>query len=121
MIEGFIKNPGILVIGVLLIMAGGILSLKTVPVDLFPDLNYPLINIITHYPSGTALDMEQLVTVPIENAMMGARNLYRLRSVSAPGFSQVVVEFTQGTDVLQARQIVYSRLSQVDPFFHKGL
>ena len=120
MIEGFIKNPGILVIGVLLIMAGGILSLKTVPVDLFPDLNYPLINIITHYPSGTALDMEQLVTVPIENAMMGARNLYRLRSVSAPGFSQVVVEFIQGTDVLQARQIVYSRLSQVRSLLPQG-
>ncbi len=81
--------------------------------DLFPDLNYPLINIITHYPVGTAEDMEQVITRPIENSMQGLNNLQHVSSISAPGFSQVTVEFSWGVDVLQAWQLVYGRLAQV--------
>ena len=62
------------------------------------------------YPAGTAEDIEQLVTRPIENAMLELTHLRRVRSLSAPGFSQVTVEFTWGLDVLQARQLVSSRL-----------
>ena len=96
----------------LVILVAGLASFRELPVDLFPDLDYPLINIITHYPAGTAEDIEQLVTRPVENAMLGLGNLQRVRSVSAPGFSQVTVEFAWGVDVLQARQLVDARLAQ---------
>jgi len=111
MLEKIIRNPIIVIIGVIILSLGGLASLRNMPVDLFPRLDYPLINIITHYPAGTAEDMEQLVTRPIENAMLGLNNLRRVRSTSAPGFSQVTVEFTWGMDVLQARSQVSSRLS----------
>ncbi|HHD56423.1 MAG TPA: efflux RND transporter permease subunit, partial [Desulfobulbaceae bacterium] len=112
MFEIILRKPIAVIIGALLLALAGIAGLRHLPVDLFPNLNYPLINIITHYPAGTAEDMEQLITTPIENSMRGLNNLQRVSSVSAPGFSQVTVEFTWDVDVLQARQLVYGRLAQ---------
>ncbi len=114
MLERLLRHPNALILGMLLLAVGGMASLQKLPVDLFPRLDYPLINIITHYPAGTAEDMEQLITRPVENAMLGLTNLRRVRSTSAPGFSQVTVEFTWGIDVLQARQLVSSRLATVN-------
>jgi len=108
-----LKSPIAVLLGVVLLGLGGLASVRGLPVDLFPRLDYPLINIITHYPAGTAEDIEQLVTRPIENAMLGLTHLRRVRSLSAPGFSQVTVEFAWGLDVLQARQLVSSRLGAV--------
>src|SRR5437764_6408647 len=112
MLERLLRYPFAVVTGVLVILVAGLASFRELPVDLFPDLNYPLINIITHYPAGTAEDIEQLVTRPVENAALGLGDLQRVRSVSAPGFSQVTVEFAWGVDVLQAGQLVDSRLAQ---------
>jgi len=113
MLERLLRQPVAVILGLILIGLGGLSSLRVLPVDLFPRLDYPLINIVTHYPAGTAADMEQLVTRPIENAMLGLTYLRRVRSTSAPGFSQVTVEFTWGMDVLQARQLVGNRLATV--------
>lgn len=113
MLERLLRYPIATVLAALLIAIGGIAGLRALPVDLFPSLDYPLINVITHYPAGTAADMEQLVTRPIENAMLGLARLRRVRSTSAPGFSQVTIEFTWGVSALQARQLVYGRLAQV--------
>ena len=106
------SRPGIALLGVVLLLLGGLASYRQMPVDLFPDLNYPLINIIAHYPAGTSEDMELLVTRPIENSMQGLQGLRRVRSISTPGFSQVTVEFVWGMDVLAARQLVISALAQ---------
>lgn len=114
MFERFLHQPFVVILGVLLISLGGLASLHSLPVDLFPRLDYPLINIVSHYPAGTAEDMEQLVTRPIENAMLGLTHLRRVRSTSSAGFSQVTVEFNWGVDVLQARQQVSSRLASVN-------
>ena len=114
MLKRVLQNPIAVVLGTLLIGLGGMASVRGLPIDLFPSLDYPLINVVTHYPAGTAEDMEQLVTRPIENAMLELTNLRRLRSTSAPGFSQVTIEFAWGVNVVQARQLVSSRLSSVN-------
>ncbi len=113
MLERLLRNPMAVVVGLVLLALGGVASLADLPVDLFPALDYPLVNVITHYPAGTAEDIEQLVTRPIENAMLGLTHLRRVRSTSAPGFSQVTVEFTENVDALQARQLVASALAAV--------
>jgi CzcA family heavy metal efflux pump len=120
MLERLLRQPVMVVFGAILIFLGGLSALRVMPVDLFPSLDYPLINVITHYPAGTAEDMEQLVTRPIENAMLGLNELQRVRSTSAPGFSQVTVEFNWGVEAEQARQQVYSRLAQVSASLPAG-
>ncbi len=120
MFERLLRYPRATLLGTLLIALGGITGLRGLPVDLFPNLDYPLINVVTHYPAGTAEDVERLVTRPVENAMLGLADLRRVHSTSAPGFSQVTVEFTWGVSALQARQLVYERLAQVRPSLPTG-
>ncbi len=111
MMQRLLQHPLPVVLALVLLALAGVAALPRLPVDLFPRLDYPLINVVTHYPAGTAEDMEQLITTPIENALLGMIDLRRVRSTSAPGFSQVTVEFTWGIDALQARQQVAARLA----------
>ena len=104
-------RPFIVVVGMVLVLIGGWTSFRALPVDLLPNLDYPLINIITRYPVGTAQDAELLLTRPIENAINGLTRIKRFSSLSAPGLSQITVEFSWGTDVLAARQEVSSALA----------
>lgn len=113
-IQWLMRRPFVLVLGVILILLGGLASVRQMPVDLFPNLNYPLINVVTHYPAGTAEDVELLISRPIENAIQGLQSLRRVRSISTTGFSQVTAEFVWGTDVLVARQLVASALAQIN-------
>ena len=112
LLRALASRPAIAVLGVALLLISGVASFRKMPVDLFPDLDYPLINIITHYPAGTSEDMELLVTRPIESSVQGLQGLRRVRSISTPGFSQVTAEFQWGMDVLAARQLVTSALGQ---------
>jgi len=119
-IEWLIHRPFVPLLVVVFLVLGGLYSFRQMPVGLFPSLNYPLINIVTHYPAGTAQDVEALITRPIENSVQSLQGLQRVRSVSTSGFSQVTVEFTWGMDVLAARQLVSSALAQVAPSLPTG-
>lgn len=115
-----VRRPIVMVLGVGLIALGSVTSFLRMPIDLFPDLNYPLINVVTQYPAGTAEDMETLITRPIETAVRSLPGLQRLRSTSTAGFSQVTVEFIWGTSALNARELVLSALGQASAALPSG-
>jgi len=94
-------------------VAAGLMAYRAMPVDILPDLNYPLVNIVTQIPGASPEDVEFLVTRPIENALKGSLNLVRLASETTPGMSRISASFAWGTDALDARQVVSSRLAQV--------
>jgi Cu/Ag efflux pump CusA len=96
-------------------MIGGISILSKISVDIFPNLNYPLLNIITHYPMGSPEDIESLITRPIENHMSSINSVRRISSISRQGLSQVTVEFNWGVNVWDARQMVTQALSLAAP------
>lgn len=114
-------RPLVVFAAVAVLLLAGLGSVRRMPVDLLPGLNYPLINVVTQYPAGTARDMELLVTRPIEHALQGLQQVRRVRSVSTAGFSQVTVEFDWGVDVLAARQLVSSALAQVRSALPSGV
>ncbi len=83
------------------------------PVDLFPRLDVPVVNVVTHLQGAAPEDVELLITRPIEDAMRGLPRVRRVQSTSAEGISQVTVELAWGTDVDDARQLVRSALDRL--------
>ncbi len=90
------------------------------PVDLFPKMDIPVVNIITHYPGASAKDMEVMISTPVETKMMSLPNVKRVSSSSAQGLSMVTVEFNWGTSVLAARQLVQSKLGELAGILPQG-
>ncbi|RMF81312.1 MAG: efflux RND transporter permease subunit, partial [Nitrospirae bacterium] len=113
MFRRLISRPLPLVLAAAVVAIAGLAALPQLPVDLFPDLDYPLINVVTHLPAGGAEDVERLVTRPIEAALLGMPDLVRLSSRSGPGISRVTVELAWGTPVAAARNRVQARLAEV--------
>jgi heavy metal efflux system protein len=101
----------ILMIAVVISIAGA-LSFQRMPVDAYPDLSPPLVEIITQWPGHAAEEVERLVTYPIELQMNATPHMVYMRSISLYGLSDVILTFDEGTDKYFARQEAFQRLSQ---------
>ena len=92
---------------------GGGVSFQHMPVDAYPDLSPPMVEIITQWPGHAAEEIERLVTLPTEIEMNGVPKLDVQRSISLYGLSDVILTFQEDTDNYFARQLVFQRLSEV--------
>ncbi len=95
-----------------LIVVIGAVSLSRMPVDAYPDLSPPMVEIITQWDGHASEEIERLVTLPIEVEMNGVPQLIFMRSISLYGLSDVILTFEDDTDNYFARQVVFERLSQ---------
>src|SRR4029450_10499233 len=96
-----------------LLLLGGIVAARDMPVDVFPDLTAPTVTILTEGHGMAPDEMESLVTLPLESAINGASSVRRVRSATALGIAVVWVEFDWGTDIFLARQVVAEKLALV--------
>src|SRR5499425_257269 len=95
------------------ITVGGVLSFQRMPVDAYPDLSPPQVEIITQWPDHAAEEVERLVTLPLEVEMNGVPHLVVMRSISLYGLSDIRLTFEDSTDDYFARQVVFERLADV--------
>jgi len=95
------------------ITIGGTVSFQRMPVDAYPDLSPPMVEVITQWPGHAAEEVERLVTLPTEVEMNGVPKMAIQRSISLYGLSDVILTFDEDTDDYFARQIVFQRLSEV--------
>jgi cobalt-zinc-cadmium resistance protein CzcA len=93
-------------------IAIGIYSYQKLPIDAVPDITNTQVQINTSANGFTALEMEQRITYPIENAMSGMPKMEQTRSISRYGLSQVTIIFEDGTDIYWARQLINQRLQE---------
>ncbi len=88
----------------------GILSFRKMPVDAYPDLSPPMVELITQWPGHAAEEVERLVTLPLEVEMNGVPHMVVMRSISLYGLSDIRLTFEESTDNYFARQVVFERL-----------
>ncbi|TFD71290.1 efflux RND transporter permease subunit [Cryobacterium gelidum] len=115
-IVGFsLKFRAVIVAVAVGIMLFGGVQLSTASVDVFPEFAPPKVEIQTICIGLTAEEVEQLVTVPLEEALNGVEGLEDLRSKSVEQLSSIVLIFEPGADLLEARQLVSERIATVTP------
>ncbi len=95
-------------------MVAGVISFQRMPVDAYPDLSPPQVELITQWPGHAAEEVERLVTLPIELEMNGVPHMVVMRSISLYGLSDVILTFEDSTNDYFAREIVFERIAQAN-------
>lgn len=108
-----IRKKMFVVLTTLLLLAGGIYSMLTLPIDAVPDITNNQVQIVTVSPTLAPQEVEQLITFPIEIAMSNIMNVEEIRSVSRFGLSLVTVVFKEDVPVLDARQLINEQIQTV--------
>lgn len=97
----------------LVLLVGGTYVALQMPIDIFPELTAPTVTVMADVHGLAPEEIESLVAFPIESSMNGATGVRRVRSSITTGMAIIWVEFTWGTEILQARQVVTERLQSV--------
>ena len=106
---------------VVLMGFGGVMALRGLPINSLPDVTPVQVLVITKAGRYSPLDVEQLVSFPIESAMNGLPEVKEVRSISQFGLSAVTVEFEETTDIYFARQLVSQRIQSVQDVLPAGV
>jgi CzcA family heavy metal efflux pump len=116
-----VANPIAVILLVTIVAWAGAFALLHLPVGLFPGLDIPVVNVISHYPGAAAEDMELLITRPIEDRIRTISGVRRVSSTSIEGVSQITAEFNSGTRLTDARQLVQAELSSAQIVLPAGV
>src|SRR5450755_1507708 len=106
-----LRQRALILLMVMFVAAGGAVSFRHMPVDAYPDLSPPMVEVITQWPGHAAEEIERLVTIPTEVEMNGVPKMAVMRSISLYGLSDVIMTFDEGTDDYFARNVVFQRLA----------
>jgi cobalt-zinc-cadmium resistance protein CzcA len=120
LVEWSLRNRFLVLALSLVMVAAGVRHMMTLPIDAVPDVTNVQVQVLTKAPALAPLEVERLITFPVEAAMAGVPDVETVRSVSKFGLSAVTVVFEEGTDIFLARQLVGERLSEAREAIPEG-
>ncbi len=106
-----IQNKFIVALFVMALIAAGIYSMRSIPIDAVPDITNNQVQIVTSSTSLAAQEVEQFISFPVEMAMANIPNVLEIRSISRFGLSVVTVVFKDFVPILEARQFVQEQIN----------
>jgi HAE1 family hydrophobic/amphiphilic exporter-1 len=106
-----VKRPIFITCVVILMILVGLLSIAKLPVDMFPNISFPVVIVNTPYPGAGPGEIETLISKPLEEEVSTIGGVKRVSSINREGLSTVIAEFTLETDVKFAEQQIRDRVS----------
>jgi cobalt-zinc-cadmium resistance protein CzcA len=106
-----LKQPFLIVVATLALMVWGAFSFQRLPIDAYPDLSPPHVELITQWPGHASEEVERLVTIPLEIELNGIPRLDSLRSISLYGLSFIAMNFDYGADPYFVREQTFERMA----------
>ncbi len=111
-----VSRPTTVVIIFALIVGFGLYSISDVAIDLYPEINPPVLIVFTNYSGAGPEEVEKTVTRPLEGQLSNVSNIERITSTSSEGSSQIMIEFTYGTNMTESANDVRDRLELIKDF-----
>jgi Cu/Ag efflux pump CusA len=111
-VESSLRLAVVVAVGVVVVMVLGVAALRHAPLDTLPEFLPPQVQVQTEALGLSTSEVEQFITVPLEDEFNGLAFLDHLRSQSVPGLSSIELTFKPGTDIYKARQLVTERVAQ---------
>ncbi|QOJ34007.1 MAG: efflux RND transporter permease subunit [Nitrospira sp.] len=116
-----IERPVLATVATLLLMLFGVLSFSRLPVREYPDITFPIVSVLTVYPSADAQLVETDITSVLEDALSGVEGLRTLRSTSREGLSTIGLEFALSRNLDAAANDVRDRVARVQHLLPQGI
>lgn len=116
-----IKKPVFITSALALTLITGLFFMREIGVSMYPDVNFPLITVMTSYPGAGPEDIESRITKPLEDAISATAGMKKIVSQSKDGVSIVTAQFTLETDGKYALQQVRDKVSVVRPQLPEGI
>ncbi|MGZ3743476.1 MAG: efflux RND transporter permease subunit [Pseudobdellovibrionaceae bacterium] len=108
-----IKRPIFISCIVALMLILGVICLEKMPVDLFPDVTFPILSVQVTYPGASPVDLEKQVSKPIEDELGSLSGLKTMTSNNLDSVAIIILEFKLGTDIKEAEQQVRNRIGNI--------
>src|SRR5512147_1558056 len=116
-----LQNRAVVLLATAVLIVAGVVAWLRLPIDAFPDVTNTQVMILSKAPGLAAVDVEERVSYPIEQAMRGLPRVKQVRSLSKAGLSQVVIVFEDGADTYWTRQVVFERLTSAHEALPAGV
>ncbi|MBA2123410.1 hypothetical protein B9J78_00455 [bacterium Unc6] len=116
-----VRRPVAITMLIMVVVLLGAISLSRLGIDMFPDIEYPMVSVVSTYPGVVPEDMEELVTKPIEEVVATVSGVKKIRSVSYEGISVVMAEFVWGTNLDFAAQDMREAISLIEVFLPEDM
>ena len=109
-----LRRPTVAVLAIFLVLGSGVTAYRSLQVELFPQIDFPLVAVFTAYPSADPEAVARSVTEPIERAIADTPDLESIQSTSSEGNSAIFANFRYGADMAEAQAAVEAAVSTLD-------